>query len=195
MVLLHQKKGIFVFNVKNVGGSGSTSNEVEKDIKNHNNLIRMLLMYKNSEELINFSVHTVVCNFNDSSRKFMNLEEASKQGKDKVLVFNKDVLKPNKFSLAWLNKIQNADIVDIDWNASMELLAARLIALNSIEGALALIHNQMTRGLLQTVTDEKHLEAQMTPYKENKELKDAVVHHSMLEYSAPRLVVNKILLR
>ena len=182
MVLVHQSKGIFVFNVKNEGSKGTSWMKIEKDMENHNNFIRMLMMYKSPAEDPKIPIHTVVCNFSEASERFMNLEQKSQNQADKTLVLNKTSLKPEVFSRHWIDKIEQAGIENVVWDSRLETLVARLIALNSAEGALALIHNQMTRGLLQTVSKQEHLKAQMLTACQNGEqmndFKETVVKHS-----------------
>ena len=182
MVLIHQSKGIFVFNVKNEGSKGTSWMKIEKDMENHNNLIRMLMMYKSPVKDQKITIHTVVCNFSDATERFMNLEQKSQNQTEKTLVFNKTSLKPEVFSRHWIDKIEQAGIENVVWDSRLEMLVARLIALNSAEGALALIHNQMTRGLLQTVSKQEHLKAQIPTTCQDEEqleeFKETVVKHS-----------------
>ena len=179
MVLIHQSKGIFVFNVKNEGGKRTTGGKIKEDIEKHNKFIRMLMTYKNGTGNKNFPIHTVVCNFADASEKYFNLEQDSQNEANKTLVFSRNSLKLDVFSNAWIDKIQFGGIEDVVWDFRLETLVARLIALNSVEGALALIHNQMTRSFLQSVSKQEHLEAQMsTSARKNEQFKRVVVKHS-----------------
>ena len=70
MVLIHSKKGIFVFNVKNQGGKGTTpAKEVKEDIDKHSKLICMLKNYKSTEDNCFTPIHTVICNFGNKKRQ------------------------------------------------------------------------------------------------------------------------------
>ena len=63
MILVHQTKGVFVFNVKIVGGKSSISEEIKHDIGRHNSFVRMLMNYKNTALNQSIPIHTVICNF------------------------------------------------------------------------------------------------------------------------------------
>ena len=181
MVLVHLTIGIFVFNVKNQTKRGSSFQKVEKDIENHKGLIRMLLNYKNTAQSDNIPIHSVVCDFEKENSKFSTLEQENKDKDDKVVVFNKTDLKQGQFSDIWVSKISAAGIKNIVWTSSLDQLVARLIALASIEGDSALIHEQLRRGLMQSVLKEEYLEHQIsTVIGANKNCKDAIVEHSQL---------------
>ena len=64
------------------------------------------------------------------------------------------------FAKIWervLEKLENNSSLKLD------ILIARLIALSSIESSLALIHEQMESGYLQSVSSKEHLETQIRP--------------------------------
>ena len=192
MILVHQTKGVFVFNVKIVGGKSSISEEIKHDIGRHNSFVRMLMNYKNTAVNQIIPIHTVICNFSDAKKKFTNLanlERETENEKEKTFVFGKEDLHYTTFGDLWVKKLDEIDDVNIDCFSTLELLVARLIALNSMEGALALIHNQMTKNVLQSVSKKEHLEAQLGNLGKNQELKKTVVELSEVENE--RQVVKK----
>ena len=78
LVLIHSKKGIFVFNVKNQGGKGTSARKVEEDIEKHSKFLRILKNYKSTEDNCFTPIHTVVCDFANDESKFANLETIMK---------------------------------------------------------------------------------------------------------------------
>ena len=180
MILVHQNYGIFVFNVKREGGKGTTSDGVKEDIKKHNKLIRMLMNYGTNRDTIHFTpIHTVVCNFADKS-KFRVLQEQTQNDLEKIFVLNKEDLKPQTFGEKWVNMIKQARFEEFTWTSQMDVLVARLIALNSAESNLAVIHDQMGGGLLQTVSSEQHLQTQIKSIKSVESFEKAVVYQSKI---------------
>ena len=178
MILVHQSYGIIVFNIKREGGKGTTSDGIKEDIEKHNKLIRMLMNYGTNQDTIHFTpIHTVICNFADKN-KFTLLEEQTQNDVEKILVLNKDDLKPQIFAETWVNMIKHARFEEFTWTSQMDVLVARLIALSSAECNLAVIHDQMGRGLLQTVSSEQHLKTQITSIKSVDLFEKAVVDQS-----------------
>ena len=58
---------------------------------------------------------------------------------------------------------------------SLEILVARLVALNSLEGSAALIHQQMKLGSLQSIGNRKNLQTQIQATKKDTEFEDNVI--------------------
>ena len=158
MVLIHPKKGVFVFNVKNrkQGRSKKQFDGVERDIKDHTKFIRLLINYK-SKPKSHLPVHSVICDFADKESKFTKLKD-EKSG-EKVLVFSKDKLKQSNFVKFWRTSL---DAIDCEAKTiEIDLLVARMIALASIEGAAVLIGEKMKRGVLQSVSEKERLQSQI----------------------------------
>ena len=169
MILVHARKGIFIFNVKNIGGKKRKGSKVslKEHIQKHKKFIRMLIeseLTLNSESI---PVHTVLCDYaNANSKKFNRKIEEMKAQKeeiceDKYVVLSKNDTDSNNFSEVWKEKLKDAEIGDITWSPAMDLIVARLIALASIEGSSALIHKKMQKGLLQAVAQKHRFEYQM----------------------------------
>ena len=179
MVLIHSKKGIFVFNVKNQGGKGTSVREVEEDIDKHSKFIRMLKNYKSTEDKCFTPIHTVVCDFSNEKTKFANLETNNENTGEHIIVLNKKDLETANFIKTWIFRI--AKISDVVWNTSLDVLVGRLIALASIEGSTSLIHEQMTTGVLQSTKNKEYLEYQLGSLGNNQKLKEPVFEHSEVE--------------
>ena len=179
MVLVHSKKGIFVFNVKNQSGKGTSAREVEGDINKHSKFIRMLKNYKSTEDNCFTPIHTVICDFANEKTKFANLETNNENAEEHIIVLNKKDLETANFIKTWISRI--AKIPDVEWNSSLDVLVARLIALASIEGATSLIHEQMRSGVLQSTNKKEDLECQLGSFGKNQKLKETVSEHSEVE--------------
>ena len=158
MILVHQIKGVFIFNVKNVGGKSATSNKMEEDIVKHRKFIQMLIQFDDAFAESGIPVHTVVCNFHDATHRFKELASKTTANGNKTIVFNQDELGSSNFPKIWdrvITKIENESTLS---SLKLDILVARLIALSSIESSLALIHEQMESGYLQSVGSKKPLE-------------------------------------
>ena len=188
MVLVHSKKGVFVFNVKNQIGKGTSVQDMRDDIAKHTLFLRMLIQYNNptaSKERI--SIHTVVCDFAKNKSKFRILETETENTNGKILVFNKNELDTDAFPTVWKQKLIHAGIQDITWHFSIDRLLARLVALSSIEGASALMHDQVRTGLMQSTTNVDNLIAQTSSSSSVGEhdgngLKETIIEHSLIEH-------------
>ena len=179
MVLIHSKKGIFVFNVKNQGGKGTSEREVKENIKKHSSFIRMLKNYKSTEDNCFTPIHTVICDFANEKTKFAILATNNENAGEHIIVLNKKDLETANFIKTWISRI--AKIPDVDWDSSLDVLVARLIALASIEGAASLIHEKMTTGVLQSANKKEYLEYQLGSLGNNQNLKETVSEHSEVE--------------
>ena len=180
MILIHQTKGVFIFNVKNVGGKSATVSKMKDDILKHRNLVQMLFKFQNTVEETSIAIHSVVCNFFDASSKFKCLADATKDPDAKTIILNKHQLNPEIFSSEWENAL-NAINTKSTLRSSKQLLdvlVARLIALSSMESSLALIHEQLDSGYLQSVAEKKHLETQMKPCGHNENSTKTIVQQS-----------------
>ena len=177
MVLIHSKKRIFIFNVKNQGGKGTPAKKVKENIETHSNFIRMLKNYNSTEDNCFTPIHTVICDFEKT--KFGNFEANYENAGEHIIVLNKKDLETAKFMKMWISRIEK--ISDVVWNTPLDVLVARMIALASIEGATSLIHEQMTAGVLQSTTKNDHLEFQLGFFGNNQKLKEIVAEHSEIE--------------
>ena len=178
MILVHQVKGVFIFNVKNVGGKSVTSNKMEKDIVKHRKFIQMLMHFNNAVAGNGIPVHTVICNFNDATNRFKELSAKTTYIESNVfnetIVLNKDELSSTNFTKTWERIFKKNEIESTSSFLELDILVARLIALSSIESSLALIHDQMASGYLQSVGSKKHLETQVRPCLRGQESIDTI---------------------
>ncbi|XP_075261236.1 uncharacterized protein LOC142352962 [Convolutriloba macropyga] len=156
ILLIHPKKGVFIFNIKNVQNkrNGLNESEMREDFEKHTKFVRHL-MNSHTTDIekkagIDVPIHNVVCNLHDNSELswLKKVDFTSQGGFDKVLFFRKsDFDSLNDVFWSKLEKIpsvnQNSDLLDI--------LVTRLIALSSMEGAVALIHDNLVSGKLQTI--------------------------------------------
>ena len=182
MVLIHSKKGIFVFNVKNQGGKGTPPKEVKEDIDKHSKFIRMLKNYKSTEDNCFTPVHTVICDFANEKTKFGNFETNNENVGEHIIVLNKKDLETANFIKTWISRI--AKISDVVWNTSLDVLVARMMALAAIEGAASLIHEKMRTGVFQSTNEKQNLEYQMRSFGDNPKLnafREMVSEHSEVE--------------
>ena len=182
MVLIHSKKGIFVFNVKNQGGKGTSVRKVEKDIEKHSKFIRLLKNYKYTEDNCFAPIHTVICDFANEKTKFTKLDKRNENTGKHIIVLNKKDLETANFVKTWISRI--AKISDVVWNTPLDVLVARMMALASIEGGTSLIHEQMRTGVLQSTNEKQNLEYQMRSFKDNPKLnafRETVSEHSKVE--------------
>ena len=163
MVMVHSKKGIFVFYVETLSGRKLRAfHGLVETKKKYTRILRMLFLYNNtiaSKE--NVPIHSVLCDFSACPSKLSVLKEGNDSSDSKVLVFNRDELKPGTFRIKWNTEVCAAEIKDINWDSSLDIFVARLAALVSIEGASALLHSQLVCGQLQSVTTTNSLETQI----------------------------------
>ena len=174
LLLVHQRKGVFIFNVKTVGGKCS-SEELRMDILKQRRLIELLIDYKpdKNQGQNDVPIHSIICNFLDDSKKFKCLEEKT----DNVtLVFNKIDLDPAKFPKFWADKINDDEIKSsIKSESALKVLVARLVALSSIKKSAAAIHQNMKSGFLQAYAQPTPLETQISAFKSDKTFEDLVM--------------------
>ena len=183
MVLVHPKNGIFVFNVKNQTGKGSSWKKVRKNLKNHVKFLRLLMKYKtDGPEYQSVPITTIFCDFAKERSKFTLLEKQFKKQEDKVIVFGKNELNSCNFTDTWRRKLSEAGVTDTHWIFPLDLIVARLIALASIDSDSALIHEKLQRGVLQTIATKDDLEAQIQSVNScRQDLTATVVEQSMAE--------------
>ena len=158
MVLVHSKKGVFLFNVKNEGGKGTSSKRMEKKIREVKRFLRLLGQYGNvSKDPL--AIHTVICNFaNDSSKFSPIVGKTNDSDNEKVVILSCTDLDRDNFCETWNKKLEDAGIVDqdLDWDV-LDQFVARLIVLVSSESGSTLIHEQFTPGLMQSTKNEENL--------------------------------------
>ncbi|XP_063713900.1 uncharacterized protein LOC134841793 [Symsagittifera roscoffensis] len=153
-VLIHPAKGVFLFNIKAQGGKGLTPQKVEKDFKKHSNFLRMLMQYGYENETDFPPIHSVYCHLVDDNKE--KFEGISKQLGGALLICTKSDLKPETFCSSWSQKLDGVPDFDHKLTEIFEVFIARLAALNSIEGSLALIHDQISTNYAQATNKNKN---------------------------------------
>ena len=181
MVLVHSKKGIFVFNVKNEFKKGTSAQKIENHIEKHKRFLRLLMSYK-STDVQSKPIHTVVCDFANAGSKFRKLEtEKRLQNNGKVIVLDKTELNSSNLCNVWKRKLSEREIGDVVWSCALDVFVARLIALALIEGSSVLIHDLLKKGLMQSVSKKEDLESLICS-KSGQEngMRDCVVQNSQV---------------
>ena len=150
-VIVHPRKGVFVFNVKKQGGKGLTPKKIKDDIQKHGNFLRMLLQYGQAELNGNpVPIHNVFCSLHDDNKVKFHELQSNEVPHSRTLIFTKSDLRVEHFATNWHEQLSQLD--DFEMVEQLEVLVARLVALSSFEGSLALIHNQMSMNYMQTVS-------------------------------------------
>ena len=148
-------KGVFLFNIKAQGGKGLTPQKIQEDFIKHSAFLRMLMQYGYESTSEFPPIHLVYCHlFDDNKSKFernINLD----QNGGKLLVFSKTDLKVENFTASWNQKMDLVPDIDPNLWEKFEVFVARLVALNSIEGSLALIHDQVSSHYIQATNKNK----------------------------------------
>ena len=179
-IVIHQTKGVFIFNVKNVGGKSASSQKMKDDIAKHRRFLRILALLNNTGEAKDIPIHTVVCNFNSADNKFKELAEETKELDDKTIVFNSKDLTAAEFPGAWIRILETFRDIPESSAPQLDILVARLIALSSMESSLELIHEQLASGYMQSVTRKEHLENQVKSFSGDETSTDAIVELSKI---------------
>ena len=109
MVLVHPKKGVFVFNVKNENRKGTSSQKMEIDIERHKKFLQLLKNYKATAQNP-FPIHTIICDFANNLSKFTYIENNYEESGEKVIVFCKSELNSNQFSQFGSRSYMNAGL-------------------------------------------------------------------------------------
>ena len=180
-IVIHQTKGVFIFNVKNVGGKSASSQKMKKHIAKHRAFLRILTHLNDTVEGKEIPIHTVVCNFYSASSKFKELAEETNDMGDKTIVFNKNDLTAANFSGKWNRTLETFRNIPESSLPKLDTLVARLIALSSIESSLALIHEQLASGFLQSVTKKEHLQSQIQSCSRDAASTEAIVELSKIK--------------
>merc|ERR1711879_510404 len=135
-ILLDPKKGVLVFSVKNTGGKSDSPNKVQEDLEKHCHFVETLTFdFKG-----NLPVYGVVC----SKQKTLN----PKNFPANFVLFGKSDF--DNFGLKFSEKIDQLPSCNMDEN-SVDILVARLTAVNTMGSSLALIHDKITSNSLQTM--------------------------------------------
>ena len=186
MLLIHQRKGVVIFNMKKVRSCKLSTEELREDVRKHRRFIELLIEYQSVQNLKrhDIPIHAIICNFQNDSEKFKCLEDKS----DNVtLVFNKSELAPSKFPKVWADRV-NAEIKSsVEPNSALEILVARLISLSPLESSAALIHQNMQSGFLQSMKKPEHLKRQISAVKKDRNFSEDVIKLSETQNQKAKL--------
>ena len=186
LILIHQTKGVFIFNVKNVGGKSASVRKMKEDIEKHTLFLRVLAHLNDKVADKDIPIHTVVCNFNSTDNKFKVLAEQTTGLDDKTIVFNKNDLTTADFPAAWNRTLKTIGDIPESSLLKLDILVARLIALSSLESSLALIHEQLESGYMQSVAKKEHLESQVKSCTLDENSAAAIVELSKIKHQKRR---------
>ena len=162
VVVLHPKKGAFVFNVKNAGNVKEKS--IVADILKHSHFIRLIQTFDGWEDM---PVHTVVCSLQKEldPTRFKNIPNYPE--KDKIFLIQPHHMED--FESRWTFILHEIDDLSVDYTIGVDVLAARLAALNSMEetvwkkkknkmeGPVTLVHNQFSANHIQTIQRKREV--------------------------------------
>ena len=148
-------KGIFLFNIKAQGGKGLKPHKINRDFKKHSVFLRLLMQYGYESTSEFPPIHSVYCHlFDDNKSKFERYKNCD-QNEGELLIFSKTDLTVENFTATWNQKLASLPDLDPKLWEKLELFVGRLVALNSIEGSLALIHDQVSSHYVQTTKHNK----------------------------------------
>ena len=185
MVLLHSKKGIFMFNVKNENGKKTSPKKIKQDIEKHKKILQMVYNY-GSKPKIAVPIHSVVATNKYESETFRRLLNETENSAEKVIFFNHLDLNSTDFAQKWVRAVSEAGIEDITWNESLDRFVARLVSLASTGGTAVLIHENLQKGMLHAGKKEV-LRGQVEMVAERKaDLADSVIKHSTISANEPQ---------
>ena len=155
LILLHPFKGVFVFNIKSQGGKGLTPLKIQEDFTRHCNFIKSLMLYGDQNSTDFVPIHSVYCHLSDDNKAKFEPNLTTAQVGGSVQLLSKADLKPDSFDLAWQTKLNGIENFDRNLNDKFDVLVARLVALNSLESSIALIHDKLSKNYIQAVNKNK----------------------------------------
>ena len=178
MIVAHPSKGIFIFNVKNVKKISNDS--IKKESLKHSQFVRHLANFgvpvqelhlpSSSKTPIDHMVpiHSVICYLPEDLPRLSELTKSTDlkaNEKDQVLVFQKSDFQKTQessFALHWSRRIKDIPNMSKESIKSFDRVVARLVAINSMEGAISLIHQKMVSNDMQSVkVDNRDIEKRL----------------------------------
>ncbi|XP_063720032.1 uncharacterized protein LOC134846579 [Symsagittifera roscoffensis] len=166
MIILHPTKGVFVVSVKNkdLGGQDEIKEKekLQTDLIKHTDFVWHLSSYRDIDQPCSSSsampfipIHAVFFHLRADSVNIQDLETNqawySYKKLGNVIVFQQpqfDIFQKN-----WCQKMSK--IPDVQLGEPFETLVSRLVAISSMEGAVALIHNKIVSNDLQSMQIKK----------------------------------------
>ena len=194
MIVAHPLKGIFNFNVKN--SQNISAEKMKQETLKHNWFLRYLAGFNfqsqnlenscssNSSSKLSVPIHSVFCDLHGNSSKKMESLKNSTDLKllknDCVLTFQKSDFQKTEdsnFALRWMKVVETIPNMPTESIVHFDRLVARLVAINSMEGAVSLVHQQIATNDMQSVNvkineTEKRIDEQLSDisfaHKESK---------------------------
>ena len=167
MIILHPTKGVFVVSVKNkdLGGQHEIEKEKEKlktDMIKHTDFVWHLSSYQDIDQPCSSSsampfipIHAVFFHLRADSVSLQHLETNkewySSNSFEHVIIFQQHQFEA--FREEWRQKMSK--IPDVQLGDPFETLVSRLVAIGSMEGAVALIHRKIVSNDLQSMQIKK----------------------------------------
>ena len=162
-IVLHPTKGVFIFNVKNASTKhGANEKDICDDMKRHSKFIHTLMTVGMDEQFKTGSdvpIHGVICLFNVDNLPQWLTEAEEKENwfsddcRSRVIGFHKSDFE--NFESKFWPKLR--EIPEMEVTKKLDILASRLIALNSMESSVALVHQKIASDMMQSTmrTEEK----------------------------------------
>ncbi|XP_075253767.1 uncharacterized protein LOC142345556 [Convolutriloba macropyga] len=162
-VVVHPTKGVFIFNVKDASAKhGASKENIFDDMERHSTFIHTLMTVGIDEQTKTESdvpIHGVICLFNAKKlpQWVKKAEEKenwfSKDSRSRVIGFHKSDFE--NFESKFSPKLR--EIPEMEVTKKLDILASRLIALNSMESSVALVHQKIASDMMQSTmrTEEK----------------------------------------
>ena len=162
MIILHPTKGVFVVSVKNKDLSGQDEikekEKLQTDMIKHTDFVWHLSSYQDIDQPCSSSsvmpfipIHVVFFHLRSDSVNLQDLEinkEWYSSNKfEHVIIFQQQQFEA--FQENWCQRLSK--IPDFELGENFEILVSRLVALSSMEGAIALIHNKIVSSELQSI--------------------------------------------
>ena len=166
MIVLHPTKGVFVVSVKNkdLGEQDEIKEKLklQADMIKHTNFVLHLSNYKEIDQAWSSSsaaplipIHVVIFHLRSDSVIMQDLETNkewySSNNFEYVIIFQQQQFEA--FREEWCQQLSK--ISDFELGETFEILVSRLVALSSMEGAIALIHNKIVSSDLQSIQIKK----------------------------------------
>ena len=152
-IILHVSKGVFILSIKNA--QNIDLDEICDDLRKHKAFLRALCDFSTSNpEAI--PIHGIVCSMRKNiDRKSLEANNffSADDAQEKQHFFMPD--KQKSFEANMIEIISDSHSLTEERQKILEVLASRLIVLNSMEGSIAVFHNKMIQDKFQLVKVKK----------------------------------------
>eukprot|EP00794_Sanderia_malayensis_P012279 gene12279-13544_t len=139
IVVIHPFKGVFIVNIKN---ATIQPVKIANDVKKHGDFIDSLAKYGANN--VTVPIYSLVCSL---KHNYDVGAVTSQLKKDADKCFNLQPMEMEDFSSHWKSLLTDIpDITEKDIFEALNDLSARMVALNSMEGSICLIHKKIVGG-------------------------------------------------